>query len=91
MVANYPMKSKQYIHGPFLLYVGLSLACAGWLLGFGLARLSATWPTFARPSMPAPTSHRELPSWRGEPASKTRNLTTMRAEFEPWNVRDGNH
>lgn len=72
-----PMRLKSSSQGPSLALVGLSLLCAGWLLGYGLAPSSKIGKTFAWLSltsdaslMNAHPSPHALPSWRGEQMTK---------------------
>ena len=64
-------KCKYSLHGPSLLCVGLSLLCAGWLLGYGLAQSNGTSTRFALRLMNAPVSPRALPSWRSVPTTRS--------------------
>lgn len=62
-----PMKLKSSSQGPSLVLVGLSLLCAGWLLGYGLAPSNGILMRFAAPSMTVRLSSPALPSWRSVP------------------------
>lgn len=73
-----PRKCKYSLHGPSLLCVGLSLLCAGWLLGYGLAQSNGTSTRFALRLMNAPASRPELPSWRGEPTIRSAGYDHLR-------------
>ena len=77
------MKLKSSSQGPSLVLAGLSLLCAGWLLGYGLAGSSKMFAApamrnapFGKRSMTVPTLNRELPSWRSVP-------TTTKIDSEP--------
>ena len=63
-------KSASSSLGPSLVLVGLSLLCAGWLLGYGLAQSSEISTIFASRSMNGPHSSLALPSWRSEQRTK---------------------
>lgn len=61
------MRSTPSSHGPSLVLVGLSLLCAGWLLGYGLALSNEILTTSALLSMSVRHSSPALPSWRSVP------------------------
>ncbi len=70
-VVSHPLRKCKYsLHGPSLLCVALSLLCAGWLLGYGLAQSNGTSTRFVLRLMNAPPSPRVLPSWRSAPTTK---------------------
>lgn len=75
-------KYKQSSVGPSLLFVGWSLLCAGWLLGYGLGRSNGIWVKSALRSMNAPPLSRELPSWRGATSTKS-------SVYVPWKNEAG--
>lgn len=76
MAMTYPAPSprtrkyKYSLHGPSLLCVALCLLCVAWLLGYGVAHWNGTSVKSKTRSTNGPVSHRELPSWRGEPTIK---------------------
>ena len=65
-----PRKSASLYHGPSLVLVGLSLLCAGWLLGYGLAPSSGILPTYAAPLASVPHLYHGLLIWRSAPTIK---------------------
>lgn len=66
----HPVKYESSSQGPSLVLVALSLLCAGWLLGYGLALSSETLTRFVPPSMNVRLSSHEPPSWRSVPTIK---------------------
>lgn len=65
-----PMRLKSSSQGPSLVLVGLSLLCAGWLLGYGLALSNETLTKFVVPSTSVRLYSHALPSWKGVPMTK---------------------
>lgn len=63
-------RSTPSSQGPSLVLVGLSLLCAGWLLGYGLAPSKEILTTSAQLSTNGRHYHPGLLSWREEPKIK---------------------
>ena len=99
MAMTYPAPSprtrkyKYSLHGPSLLCVALSLLCAGWLLGYGLAQSNGTSTRYVLRLMNAPPSPRVLPSWRSVPTTRSNDSVHWKREvgvtgFTNQGVRD---
>lgn len=67
---NMRKKSAPSSQGPSLVLVALSLLCAGWLLGYGLAPSKGILTTSAQLSTNGRHYHPGLLSWREEPRTK---------------------